>query len=114
MRAISFTFFAVWFAASAACADPLRIMPLGDSITAGYDDFNQTPGGYRTTLYGLLDAAGYDFDFVGSLQTNPGPIPDNDHEGHGGYTLLQIGQIAGPSIVATQPDVILLLGAPTM
>jgi lysophospholipase L1-like esterase len=107
MRAI--TFLIAVSIVTVAYADPLRIMPLGDSITAGNDNFSLTPGGYRTTLYGLLDAAGYDFDFVGSLQTNPGPIPDNDHEGHGGYTLLQLHQIIAAPIVATQPDVILLL-----
>src|SRR6478736_2531080 len=93
MRAISITLAVVWFAATAARAEPLRIMPLGDSITTGNDNFNQTPGGYRTTLFNLLSGAGYDFDFVGSLSDNPGPIPDNDHEGHGGFQLNQIQSV---------------------
>ena len=92
-----------------ARAEPLRIMPIGDSITAGNDDSNLTPGGYRTTLYGLLNEARYDFDFVGRMQDNPGPMLDNDHEGHSGITLEQIRQSLGPVIVANEPDVILLL-----
>ncbi|MEX2112505.1 MAG: GDSL-type esterase/lipase family protein, partial [Pirellulales bacterium] len=109
LRAICILLLAVLLA-DRASADPLRIMPLGDSITAGNDNFNLTPGGYRTRLYGLLNAAGYDFDFVGSLATNPGPITDNDHQGHGGYTLAQLCETLGPSVVANQPGVVLLLG----
>ena len=53
-----------------ASAAPLRIMPLGDSITAGYvDNYTwQTPFtfGYRGPLYTLLTKAGYKFKFVGA------------------------------------------------
>jgi len=91
-------------------AAPLRIMPLGDSSTAGNDNFNLTPGGYRTTLSGLLTNAGYDYDFVGSLQTNPGPILDNDHEGHGGLQLSQIAHFMRAPLQVHQPDAVLLLG----
>lgn len=108
MRALFFTL-VIWTATSAAWADPLRIMPLGDSITAGYDGNNLSPGGYRTTLYGLLHDAGYEFDLVGSQQSNPGPIPDNNHEGHGSYTIEQIRQSLGPWVVANRPDIVLLL-----
>jgi len=90
-------------------ADTLRIMPLGDSITTGNDNANQTPGGYRTTLFDLLSEAGYKFEFVGSMTDNPGPIASNAHEGHGGYTLEQIRGSFGPSLEANQPDVVLLL-----
>src|SRR6478672_12120191 len=55
--------------APALSAAPLRIMPLGDSITAGYtDNPNWTVPfefGYRKKLYQLLTNAGYDFVFVG-------------------------------------------------
>ena len=97
-------------AATVATAAPLRIMPLGDSITTGSSVGDLTPGGYRTTLYNLLDAAGYDFDFVGSQTDNPGPIPDNDHEGHGGYQLNNIRGVMGVPLQTYQPDVVLLLG----
>ena len=41
----------------------LKIMPLGDSITDGYD----VPGGYRTALWQKLTERGYILDFVGSM-----------------------------------------------
>ena len=47
----------------------LKIMPIGDSITAGYtDNPNWTDGfnyGYRSGLYDRLKATGLDFKFVG-------------------------------------------------
>ena len=59
-------------------AQPLRIMPLGDSITAGYTDNPPSGGtggwtvpfefGYRRQLYHLLETAGYDFVFCGQSQ----------------------------------------------
>jgi lysophospholipase L1-like esterase len=80
-------------------------MPLGDSITAGYN----VPGGYRTTLYNLLDAGGYDIDFVGSMTDNPNPLlPDLNHEGHSGWTIAGLsGQIQG-WLAAANPDLIIL------
>jgi hypothetical protein len=56
-----------------ACAEvePLRIMCLGDSITAGYTDNPNWSAqhlfqcGYRSGLYILLKTAGYKFLFVG-------------------------------------------------
>jgi hypothetical protein len=41
---------------------PLRILPLGDSITYG----SSVAGGYRLPLYTALTALGYNVDFVGS------------------------------------------------
>jgi lysophospholipase L1-like esterase len=56
--------------ATSASAAPLRIMPLGDSITAGYvDNYTwKTPFtfGYRGRLYMLLTKAGYKVQFVGA------------------------------------------------
>ncbi|KAA1262485.1 GDSL-like Lipase/Acylhydrolase [Rubripirellula obstinata] len=52
-----------------ASGETLRILPLGDSTTAGYTD---NPGwdvpynhGYRSGLYNRLTSAGVDFTFVG-------------------------------------------------
>lgn len=87
--------------ASPAHAEALRIMPLGDSITAGIG----APGGYRTPLFHLLG----DCDFVGSLSDNPGDIPDNDHEGRGGAQIPLIRHLMVPALAVSQPDVILLL-----
>jgi hypothetical protein len=75
------------------------IMPLGDSITDGEFGHEKPPVdervGYRRKLYNDLAVAGFNVDFVGSLQgglsANP-PVADSDHEGHDGYTANQIAQ----------------------
>ena len=66
---------------------PLKIMPLGDSITQGVgDDTNQVA--YRSKLFDLLQGAGYNFDFVGTQHSGfsytANPNFDADHEGHPG------------------------------
>lgn len=66
---------------------PVRILPLGDSITIGY------PETYRFELFNHLSAADYQFSFVGSLNDNPAGYPgswDMQHEGHSGWTTLDI------------------------
>jgi lysophospholipase L1-like esterase len=70
-----------------------NIMPLGDSITLGTN--GDTPDvfvGYRKPLYEKLKASGFNFDFVGTLADAIGspPVFDPDHEGHGGWTALEI------------------------
>ncbi|HUQ61955.1 cellulose binding domain-containing protein [Lentzea sp.] len=69
----------------AASADPVRVMPLGDSITQG-----GSIGGYRLDLGAKLRAAGRNVDFVGSLADGPGSMPDRNHEGHPGWTIAQV------------------------
>ncbi|MDL2123721.1 MAG: GDSL-type esterase/lipase family protein [Deltaproteobacteria bacterium] len=64
--------------------DVLRIMPLGNSITLGYNGNNSDLGGYRSNLETGLLSEDYAFDFVGSLNHGPSGF-DNDHEGHGGW-----------------------------
>ena len=74
---------------SVAFADPIRIMPLGDSITQGYMDsvISEYRVGYRQKLYLDLVNNGYDVDFVGGLSSGllAEPAFDVDHEGHGGW-----------------------------
>jgi lysophospholipase L1-like esterase len=90
-------------------ADPLRIMPVGDSITYG----SGAPGGYRNRLYQLLNTAGLNPDFIGT-QTGNGvaTLPDPDHQGHGGWRIDQI-EANLDAWLATLPDpdfVLLLIG----
>ena len=95
---------------------PVRIMPLGDSITAAADP------GYRGYLYNMLTNAGYRVDFVGSSKDLPANGGDPDHEGHGGFTIGPgpskadewadgKGNIAVniDSYMSTEPNIILLL-----
>ena len=79
----------------------LRILPLGDSITHGYQstDFN----GYRSELYDKLSAT--KLVFVGSLRD--GSVANNHHEGHGGATISQIATFAKKSL-SSRPNVVLL------
>ena len=87
---------------------PIKIMPLGDSITFGTPD--RSYGGYRHMLGTLLANDGYIIDFVGSRQSGNGVIPDPDNEGHTGWTIAQIksGIDANGWLETYQPDIILL------
>lgn len=97
-----------WLAISSAwgAPAPLRIMPLGDSITLG----SFAPGGFRAPLYQMLTNAGYTFEFVGSLTANGAPgLADPRHEGHSAYRIEQVD--AGFCAWANglpEPDLILL------
>jgi len=63
--------------------NPIRIMPLGDSITYG----SPVNGGYRLPLYNTLTNAGYNVDYVGTQKGNSAGMADQDHEGHGGWVI---------------------------
>src|SRR4051794_14669158 len=83
---------------ASAAASPLRILPLGDSITSGINGHDS----YRFPLGQSLTASGCGYDFVGGLRgwydTGAGTsVPsttagftDQDHEGHSGFTTDQI------------------------
>ncbi|MER6782971.1 MULTISPECIES: FG-GAP-like repeat-containing protein [unclassified Streptomyces] len=97
--------------ASPAAATPLpaapllRIMPLGDSITAGA--YSSTEAGYRAPLWGLMTAqTRYTPDFVGSGSFGAAGDPDN--EGHSGWTIDQVRAEIDRWQDAARPDVILL------
>ena len=95
------------------CANPVQIMPLGDSITLGYGTGGNATlleTGYRQPLYLSLSGSGYNTNFVGSLKAGQSATPsfDFDHEGHAGYTS---GQVAGQAytwLVNNPADVVLL------
>jgi cellulose binding protein with CBM2 domain/GDSL-like lipase/acylhydrolase family protein len=100
---------AVTTAASGApaptAAAPVRIMPLGDSITAG-------PGCWRAYLWDRLQKTGYtNIDFVGSQPGGGCSVPfDGDHEGHGGYAATGIADQdqLPPWLAAARPDIVLM------
>ncbi|MER5637104.1 FG-GAP-like repeat-containing protein [Kitasatospora sp. NPDC002227] len=92
-------------AASAPTARPLKVMPLGDSITAGSG--SATGSSYRAPLWNLVAGQSrYSVDFVGS--GNSGALPDTDNEGHSGYLIDQISAGIDGWMAAAQPDVVLL------
>jgi lysophospholipase L1-like esterase len=61
----------------------VRVMPLGDSITDGYN----VPGGYRIKLWQQMAADHRTVDFVGSGANGPAALGDHDHEGHSGWKI---------------------------
>ncbi len=101
-----------------ACDRPVRILPLGDSITAGGfsgTDNPASPGdssrwtSYRRDLWLGMKKAGYCADFVGTQQGGSffGDF-DLDHEGHNGWSDTQIADNIYGWLAGSQPDVVLL------
>ncbi|MGW6981138.1 FG-GAP-like repeat-containing protein [Streptomyces sp. NPDC054932] len=87
-------------------APPLvRIMPLGDSITAG--EGSEGRAGYRAPLWDrITEQSGYTPDFVGSGSF--GNTADPDNEGHSGWTVGGIRDNIDRWQAAAAPDVVLL------
>ncbi|NYI04467.1 cellulose binding domain-containing protein [Allostreptomyces psammosilenae] len=88
-----------------AAADPVRIMPLGDSITG-------SPGCWRSILWNRLIEAGHtDIDFVGTLPPQGcGLAHDGDNEGHGGLLVTNVAQqnLLPGWLSATNPDIVMM------
>jgi acyl-CoA thioesterase-1 len=96
-------------AAEPGC-EVLRVMPLGDSIT-------EAEGGhasYRYWLFELLEREGRRVDFVGSQRGVYRGAPqfvdfDQDHEGHWGWTTLEVRKEIHAWAAQSAPDVVLLM-----
>ena len=116
------------FAGKAATNDPIRILCVGDSITAGYTDNSAWTVpfefGYRSGLLERLVQAGYNVQFVGeSPEPWDGrfgkpmntPSPDlrtsgqDHHRGYGGWGTAQILQNIDQWVTQDHPDVVLLM-----
>lgn len=86
-------------------ADPVRVMPLGDSITG-------SPGCWRAVLWNRLQNAGYtDIDFVGTLGPQGcGQPHDGDNEGHGGELVTNVADqnLLPGRLAATLPDIVVM------
>lgn len=100
------------------CNEPLtiRIMPLGDSITAGVMTVNgvrledDLMTGYRQKLYFDLQSLGIPVDFVGSQTFGSGADPsfDADNEGHPGFSDSQIAARVFDWLQLNPADLVLL------
>ncbi|MFF1273549.1 GDSL-type esterase/lipase family protein [Streptomyces marokkonensis] len=92
-------------AAAPDAAAPVRIMPLGDSITG-------SPGCWRAVLWNrLLNAGHTDIDFVGTLpEQGCGVEHDGDNEGHGGELVTQVADrdLLPARLAATRPDIVVM------
>jgi hypothetical protein len=109
---------------------PLRIMPMGDSITVGYTNADWSGGafefGYRSGLYTLLSNAGYNFRFIGNSTepwtfrdprtTDPAWPPTIDlvtlgqdgNNGYAGETASYLNANISSWLASQDPDIILL------
>jgi lysophospholipase L1-like esterase len=97
--------FAIAGPAGPASAAPVRIMPLGDSITG-------SPGCWRALLWNRLQNTGFtNIDMVGTQPPQGCGVPyDGDGEGHGGALVTAVAdqnQLVG-WLAATLPDVVLM------
>jgi len=92
----------------APVCNPIKIMPLGDSIT--YGDGILSYGGYRNLLGALLESDGVSFDFVGSQKSGEESLADPDNEGHSGWRIANIREAIDTEgwLETYQPDLILL------
>jgi lysophospholipase L1-like esterase len=82
----------------------LRLMAIGDSITAGYR--SSTGDGYRGPLWRELTTKGYALDMVGSQRG--GVMFDPDNEGYYGYRIDQVAALISAELALYQPNVVLL------
>ena len=82
----------------------VRLMPLGDSITDGFN----VPGGYRINLWQRLVGGGHTVDLVGSGFNGPAGLGDHDHEGHSGWRIDQIDASIVAWLRASSPHTVLL------
>jgi lysophospholipase L1-like esterase len=92
-------------ATAAPAAAPVRIMPLGDSITG-------SPGCWRALLWNRLQSTGYrNIDFVGTLnQQGCRQAHDGDNEGHGGELVTNAANrnLLPGRLAATHPDIVVM------
>jgi lysophospholipase L1-like esterase len=89
--------------ATGAADRPVRIMAVGDSITAGADFF----ASYRLPLREKLSMAGYAVEFVGTQNsaTPDGPLA---HEGYGGKNTEYLALTVPANFRAHPADIVLL------
>ena len=84
---------------------PVKIMPMGDSITNGVG----ATGGYRLELKDLMVPEGHSFDYVGAISTGPFEIEDRQHEGRNGWKIDETAAIAHAQVTTYRPDVVMLM-----
>ena len=92
-------------AADRVALTPMKIMPMGDSITNGVG----ATGGYRLELKDLMVPRGHSFDYVGVANSGPFEIEDRQHEGRNGFKISEVAALARTEVNTYTPNVVLLL-----
>ena len=87
---------------------PIRIMPLGDSITQGSSsgvvpDNSSFYISYRKALRDSLVSAGYETDYVGSLASGEAVFTDAQNEGHPCFEANQVAATFTAGCTTTRP-----------
>ncbi|MGB3639616.1 MAG: SGNH/GDSL hydrolase family protein [Rivularia sp. (in: cyanobacteria)] len=89
--------------------EPLKIMPLGDSNTEGYGNWDK--GAYRDDLWQLFEDnsedTNFSIDFVGPHATGPQGF-DRDNAGFTGWRIRDINSAVDGWLNDAQPDMVLL------
>ena len=108
--------FCLTILASAQAGDTIKIMPVGNSITAG--EHYRLPAleertGYRKALFEMLIKAGYPIDFVGSQKHGIRPENDKDWydwncEAYPGWKIPEIAKKLDTALIKYQPDILLI------
>jgi len=93
---------------------PVRVLPLGDSLTLGYGSAQEgsgSEGGYRVRLQQLLAQNGLAVKFVGTQANGPRSLVNNRHEGYNGFTIREVSRVGRKAcaVLSPQPQVVLLL-----
>ena len=101
----SAAFFTVGMGSAPPAGGPVRIMPLGDSLTDGFT----VNGGYRIDLWTMLASAHHSVDFVGSRHNGVSGLADKHHEGHLGWRIDELAGGATPWLQAYRPQIVLLM-----
>ena len=86
----------------------VRIMTVGDSITAGVGS-SAMVGGYKKALYDKYISEGANVSFVGPNGLNDGFPKGSGHAGNSGWRIDQVEEQIGTWINQYEPQVILLL-----
>lgn len=94
------------------CDTPVRIMPLGDSITYGYGEVadESLVTGYRQPLFESLKSSGKYVDFVGDRSNGSRVVPpfDVDHQGVRGIADYEVADYVYNWLVAHPAEIVLL------
>jgi len=93
-----------------AADDAVKILPLGDSITQGGNNY----ASYRRSLWFKLQNQGYDIDFIGSQSSFVGDVDealkdfDLDHQGHWAQEAGWLDDNLDVWLINYTPDIVLL------
>ena len=104
------------FMANLKAGEPVKIMPVGNSITAG-EHYHYPPApertGYRKDLYEMLIDSGYNVDFVGSQKHGERSESDTNwydwnNEAYPGWKIPDIARKVNDALEAYKPDILLV------